>query len=78
LLGDNTPRRIDSSGTVDSMSNSPKLISTAPLSRDSSQGSVWNGAGTWEEKSVTQWATDTLKRLLLSCSCTLPDSEQVN
>jgi activator of HSP90 ATPase len=27
-------------------------------------GSLWNQAGTWEEKSLTKWATDRLKELL--------------
>ncbi|KAF8093832.1 hypothetical protein N665_0377s0042 [Sinapis alba] len=29
-----------------------------------SLGSLWNKAGTWEEKSLTKWATDRLKELL--------------
>ncbi|KAJ0266820.1 hypothetical protein HA466_0007520 [Hirschfeldia incana] len=27
-------------------------------------GSIWNQAGTWEEKNITKWATDRLKELL--------------
>ncbi|KAJ4907836.1 chaperone binding [Raphanus sativus] len=27
-------------------------------------GSLWNQAGTWEEKNLTKWATDRLKELL--------------
>ncbi|KAJ4875242.1 chaperone binding [Raphanus sativus] len=29
-------------------------------------GSLWNQAGTWEEKNLTKWATDRLKELLVS------------
>ncbi|CAN6806637.1 unnamed protein product [Brassica oleracea] len=29
-------------------------------------GSLWNQAGTWEEKNLTKWATDRLKELLRS------------
>lgn len=29
-------------------------------------GSAWNQAGTWEEKSVTKWATNRIEELLLS------------
>ncbi|XP_060189682.1 uncharacterized protein LOC132618680 [Lycium barbarum] len=29
-------------------------------------GSVWNQAGTWEEKSVNKWANDRIKELLIS------------
>ncbi|KAL5540127.1 hypothetical protein UlMin_042351 [Ulmus minor] len=29
-------------------------------------GSVWNRAGTWEEKNLNKWATDRIKELLMS------------
>ncbi|KAL1217555.1 hypothetical protein V5N11_004722 [Cardamine amara subsp. amara] len=42
------------------LSNNDVALNTAPLSL----GSLWNRAGTWEEKSLTNWATDRLKELL--------------
>ncbi|XP_059636503.1 uncharacterized protein LOC132278676 [Cornus florida] len=35
-------------------------------SQPSNLGSVWNRAGTWEEKNLNKWATDRIKELLLS------------
>ncbi|XP_010443527.1 PREDICTED: uncharacterized protein LOC104726378 [Camelina sativa] len=40
--------------------NDVALNAAAPASL----GSLWNRAGTWEEKSLTKWATDRLKELL--------------
>ncbi|VVB16403.1 unnamed protein product [Arabis nemorensis] len=34
------------------------------LNASASLGSLWNRAGTWEEKSLTKWANDRLKELL--------------
>ncbi|VYS70726.1 unnamed protein product [Arabidopsis thaliana] len=42
------------------LSNNDVALNTAPASL----GSLWNWAGTWEEKSLTKWATDRLKELL--------------
>lgn len=48
----------------------PKKLSDGDLSKQPSQnaslGSVWNKAGTWEEKSLSKWATDRIKELLKS------------
>ncbi|GMH10711.1 hypothetical protein Nepgr_012552 [Nepenthes gracilis] len=48
----------------------PKKLSPEDLSNLSSQqtalGSVWNRAGTWEEKNLNKWATDRIKELLIS------------
>ncbi|KAL0710067.1 hypothetical protein Bca4012_017045 [Brassica carinata] len=41
------------------LSNNDVVAPTAP-----SLGSLWNQAGTWEEKNLTKWATDRLKELL--------------
>ncbi|KAI4346296.1 hypothetical protein L6164_007209 [Bauhinia variegata] len=46
-----------------------KLTPEDVLSRQSQPatlGSVWNRAGTWEEKSLNNWATQRIKELLLS------------
>ncbi|XP_010483377.1 PREDICTED: uncharacterized protein LOC104761907 [Camelina sativa] len=40
--------------------NNDVALNSAPASL----GSLWNRAGTWEEKSLTKWATDRLKELL--------------
>ncbi|KAG2333296.1 hypothetical protein Bca52824_004476 [Brassica carinata] len=41
------------------LSHNAVVAPTAP-----SLGSLWNQAGTWEEKNLTKWATDRLKELL--------------
>eukprot|EP00898_Chlorokybus_atmophyticus_P005712 jgi/Chlat1/6141/Chrsp41S05693 len=45
----------------------PKQLSqeeAAQLNRTDSAGSIWNQAGTWEEKNVTEWARSRLKAIL--------------
>lgn len=48
----------------------PKKLSEDDLTNQPSQaptlGSVWNRAGTWEEKSLSKWATDRIKELVIS------------
>ncbi|BFG13733.1 hypothetical protein CerSpe_000070 [Prunus speciosa] len=44
---------------------SPQDILSAQ-SQPSTLGSLWNRAGTWEEKNVNKWARDRIKELLLS------------
>ncbi|KAF8102537.1 hypothetical protein N665_0198s0237 [Sinapis alba] len=41
------------------LTNNNDVASNAPA-----LGSLWNQAGTWEEKNITKWATDRLKELL--------------
>uniref|UniRef100_A0A2C9U4K7 Activator of Hsp90 ATPase AHSA1-like N-terminal domain-containing protein n=1 Tax=Manihot esculenta TaxID=3983 RepID=A0A2C9U4K7_MANES len=48
------PKKLSQNDIVSSQSQSPTL------------GSVWNRAGTWEEKSLNKWATDRIKELLVS------------
>ncbi|KAF2576403.1 hypothetical protein F2Q70_00005401 [Brassica cretica] len=43
------------------LTNNDVVASNAPA-----LGSLWNQAGTWEEKNITKWATDRLKELLVS------------
>ncbi|CAI5498292.1 unnamed protein product [Closterium sp. Naga37s-1] len=40
----------------------------ASLQRNDSKGSAWNQGGTWEERSLNDWAKQRLKELL-RCSC---------
>lgn len=51
----------------------PKKLSSQDLSDQPSQppmlGSVWNSAGTWEEKNLNKWATERIKELLRSIGC---------
>mmetsp|Transcript_22060 Transcript_22060/g.33953 ORF Transcript_22060/g.33953 Transcript_22060/m.33953 type:complete len:431 (+) Transcript_22060:105-1397(+) len=55
----------------------PKRLEEAPanaIPKAAPEGaSAWNKAGTWEEKDVSAWATDTLKAALLTTAYTLPD-----
>ncbi|KAK9741560.1 hypothetical protein RND81_03G113400 [Saponaria officinalis] len=44
----------------------PKKLSSLHSSQPPSLGSVWNSAGTWEEKNMNKWATDRIKELLTS------------
>ncbi|KAM2711022.1 hypothetical protein EV1_031185 [Malus domestica] len=44
---------------------SPQDIISAK-SHPSNLGSLWNRAGTWEEKNVNKWATDRMKELIAS------------
>ncbi|GAB4833078.1 hypothetical protein Ancab_007137 [Ancistrocladus abbreviatus] len=49
----------------------PKKLSAEDVSNLSYQptaslGSVWNKAGTWEEKNLNKWAADRIKELLVS------------
>ncbi|KAH0906728.1 hypothetical protein HID58_038555, partial [Brassica napus] len=41
-----------------------KLTNNDVASNAPALGSLWNQAGTWEEKNITKWATDRLKELL--------------
>ena len=59
LLGDQTPKRIDSSSNGRTPSAmTPDSVSPNPTT----QGSVWNSAGTYEEKNITDWAQKTLRK----------------
>ncbi|XP_061992179.1 uncharacterized protein LOC133710186 [Rosa rugosa] len=48
----------------------PRMLSSQDILSAQSQpatlGSLWNRAGTWEEKNVNKWATDRIKELLVS------------
>ncbi|KAI3929162.1 hypothetical protein MKX01_006398 [Papaver californicum] len=44
----------------------PQDVSTLSNSNSSSLGSVWNGAGTWEEKNLNSWASGRIKELMSS------------
>jgi tetratricopeptide (TPR) repeat protein len=50
--------------------NKPKAISTPAVAGASNgkEGSVWNAAGTFEERDMTKWATDKIKELVKGCS----------
>ncbi|XP_021744136.1 uncharacterized protein LOC110710180 [Chenopodium quinoa] len=48
----------------------PKMLSPQDVSKQTSHapalGSVWNTAGTWEEKNLNKWSTERIKELLSS------------
>ena len=55
----------------------PKKLEVAPASKgtEPTDGtSVWNTAGTWEEKNVTKWANEALKEKVLATTFVLPTS----
>jgi len=64
LIGDIAPKKL----------NTPAPQTLAQASKTASSTSVWNQAGTWEEKDVTPWATESLKKALKATTYTLPDS----
>lgn len=53
LLGDSTPKRINSPGVTNGTS-----------SPNPTGGSVWNSAGTYEEKNISEWSHSKLKSKL--------------
>ena len=67
LIGDIAPKKIDP--TDASMAVSSTTTTAAEEGK-----SVWNKAGTWEEKDCTHWATDTITDMLQKVSYTLPSS----
>jgi tetratricopeptide (TPR) repeat protein len=48
--------------------NKPVAISGPVQQTGSKEGSVWNSAGTFEEKDMTKWATDRIRDLVKGCS----------
>lgn len=66
LIGDIAPKKIDPTDT--------NIATLAVSSTDTEGKSVWNKAGTWEEKDCTTWATDTITDLLSKVTYTLPSS----
>jgi tetratricopeptide (TPR) repeat protein len=61
LIGDITPKLLD-----------PAQIPTSNTTQDKDV-SVWNKAGTWEEKDVTKWALESIKNKVMEASYTLPE-----
>ncbi|XP_022961273.1 uncharacterized protein LOC111461820 [Cucurbita moschata] len=49
------PRKLSTDDILASQASQPPTL-----------GSVWNRAGTWEEKNVNKWANDRMKELLMS------------
>ena len=61
LIGDITPKRLE-----------PTQTPTGTVSQDKDV-SVWNKAGTWEEKDVTNWALESVKGKIMEASYQLPE-----
>lgn len=64
LIGDIAPKRIDPTTAQ----------ASAPAVDKPKNVSAWNNAGTWEEKDVTAWATETLQAQILLSEFQLPPS----
>ena len=62
LIGDIAPKKIDSANVEDNLSTNGKGTS------------VWNKAGTWEEKDCTKWALSSIKEKLMETKYSLPSS----
>ena len=62
LIGDIAPKKISSA-----------MDAATPAMKKGEEGvSVWNSAGTWEEKDVTKWAEESVKGCLSGISIDLP------
>lgn len=68
LIGDIAPKKIENPTTTTGENNSNNMSTNTPGT------SVWNNAGTWEEKDVSKWAKEALTKLILQTSYTLPSS----
>ena len=66
LIGDIAPKMIDASAASSTANNHQ--------SGDNQNTSVWNQAGTWEEKNVTEWAKQSLTESLQIATFSFPDS----
>jgi hypothetical protein len=66
ILGDCSPKQIDpnSGNAVDSQNFSPRLIQRSDSGPSSlASSSLWNSAGTFEEKNINEWSHATIKSL---------------
>lgn len=61
LIGDITPKRLDPAQVPASSTTGDKEVS------------AWNKAGTWEEKDVTDWAIESIKKKVMEASYSLPE-----
>jgi hypothetical protein len=71
LLGDQTPKRIDSPASA-------ATTSVGSLSPNPTAGSAWNSAGTYEEKNISDWAQKTLRKKLKQLCHSIPAGGQVD
>lgn len=67
LIGDIAPKKLDVKNSSSENGFAPKPIAAAEGT------SVWNTAGTWEERGVTPWAKETLSAALVTAEYILPD-----
>jgi tetratricopeptide (TPR) repeat protein len=72
LIGDIAPKKIDP--TILPTSSSTQSNGVASMDSNNKAKSVWNQAGTWEEKDVTSWALDSFREKLLNVTFILPES----
>lgn len=62
LIGDIAPKKIDAAAAQATPAPAP------------AGASAWNKAGTWEEKDRTKWAEESLKKMILETTYSLPTS----
>eukprot|EP00562_Extubocellulus_spinifer_P035730 CAMPEP_0178695430 /NCGR_PEP_ID=MMETSP0699-20121125/8851_1 /TAXON_ID=265572 /ORGANISM="Extubocellulus spinifer, Strain CCMP396" /LENGTH=224 /DNA_ID=CAMNT_0020341127 /DNA_START=297 /DNA_END=971 /DNA_ORIENTATION=+ len=79
LIGDIAPKKLnpnDSSGAAGTATGTGDATAAGAAAPAPTEGaSAWNKAGTWEERDITAWASDTLTSTLLGCSYSVPDSD---
>jgi hypothetical protein len=71
LIGDITPKAVAADAAL-MTDSTPQPIAEASGSAGGVTASSWNHAGTWEERDLTQFATDRVKELCGGASVSLP------
>mmetsp|Transcript_957 Transcript_957/g.1964 ORF Transcript_957/g.1964 Transcript_957/m.1964 type:complete len:228 (-) Transcript_957:93-776(-) len=73
LIGDIRPQKLDNPNAATTTTTT--TVATDDKAPNNKDASAWNKAGTWEERDVTTWATQTLQQTLLQqATFTLPAS----
>lgn len=70
IIGDITPKKITSENDLND--NTPRLISSSKREKGAS---IWNAAGTFEEKSVIDWTSLRFKKLVKALQISIPQQE---
>lgn len=75
LIGDITPKLLDPNTISQSNDggSSSSNNNNNPNQTQDKDVSAWNKAGTWEEKDVTEWALESIKRVVMGASYILPE-----
>jgi len=85
MIGDITPQRLETAGSdvpqsvpLSTSTPSSGVQSTSAAAGGKGRASLWNQAGTWEEKDTTEWCTTHLKHLLNTTTASYSSSQKNN